>query len=99
MQDYVKQESKYLSVNGRALLELTRGAPVILNPASEYGKELTAEQVGQLLDPVHGLIRGWPAAHHRQRGRSIRMPLVEALTRVFAGPSRSGRGLDDSGHL
>src|SRR5262249_52101067 len=42
MQDYVKQESKYLSVNGRALLDLTRGAPVILNPASEYGKELTA---------------------------------------------------------
>jgi hypothetical protein len=50
MQDYVKQESRYLSVNGRALLDLTRGAPVILNPASEYGKELTPEQVRQLLD-------------------------------------------------
>lgn len=50
MQDYVKQESKFLAVNGRALLDLTRGAPVILNPASEYGKELTADQVRQLLD-------------------------------------------------
>jgi hypothetical protein len=50
MQDYVKQESKYLSVNGRALLDLTRGAPVILNPASEYGKELSPEDVRQLLE-------------------------------------------------
>jgi len=50
MQDYVKQESKFLTVNGRALLDLTRGAPIILNPASEYGKELTADQVRQLLD-------------------------------------------------
>ena len=78
MQDYVKQESKYLSVNGRALLDLTRGAPVILNPASEYGKELTPEQVRQLLDGPGAKIRTivgeavYPAA------------LVEMLTRLFA---------------
>jgi hypothetical protein len=52
MQDYVKQENKYLSINGRDLLDFTRGAPVILNPASEYGKELSADQVRQLLDGV-----------------------------------------------
>ena len=51
MQEYVKQETKYLSVNGRALLDVTRGAPVTLNPASEYGKELTPQQVVQLLGP------------------------------------------------
>ena len=51
MQDYVKQESKYISMSGRALLDLTRGAPVTLNPASDYGKQLTAEQVAQLLNP------------------------------------------------
>ena len=50
MQEYSRSESKYLRVNGRALLDLTRGAPVTLNPASEYGKELTADQVRQLLD-------------------------------------------------
>ncbi len=85
MQDYVKQESKYLSVKGRDLLELTRGAPVILNPASEYGKELTAEQVGLLLNPVQR-----PDSQRSGPPRSIvsdavyPMPLVEALTRVFA---------------
>jgi len=50
MQEYLKQESKYLSVNGRALLDVTRGGPVILNPSSEYGKELPAVEVAQLLD-------------------------------------------------
>ncbi len=78
MQDYVKQESKFLSINGRALLDLTRGAPVILNPASEYGKELTADQVQQLLDGPRSetrLILGsneYPAA------------LVALLTAMFA---------------
>jgi len=78
MQEYVKQESKYLSVNGRALLDLTRGAPVILNPASEYGKELTADQVRQLLDAPQARAlavgeAGYPAA------------LVDMLTGLFAG--------------
>jgi hypothetical protein len=50
MQDYIREERKFLRVNGRALLDLTRGAPVTLNPASEYGKELTAREVQQLLD-------------------------------------------------
>jgi hypothetical protein len=81
MQDYVKQESKYLSIKGRDLLELTRGAPVILNPASEYGKELTAEEVGQLLNPVP--LSGPPRTAIGEA--DYPMPLVEALIRVF-GP-------------
>ena len=52
MQEYVKEESKYLAINGRALLDLTRGAPVILNPASEYGRELAPGEVEQLLNPM-----------------------------------------------
>lgn len=80
MQDYVKQESKYLRVNGRALLDLTRGAPVILNPASEYGKELTAEQVAQLLDPQ--VTRGQPRITIIGEA-DYPMPLVDTLTAVF----------------
>lgn len=80
MQEFVLQETKYLSVNGRALLELTRGGPIILNPASQYGKELSPLEVHQLL--------GAPAP---TSGRPILvgeagypMPLVQALTSVFA---------------
>lgn len=78
MQAYVKQDSKYLSVNGRALLDLTRGAPVVLNPGSEYGKDLTADEVGQLLDRP-------PPKSYVQVGQDEYPPgLVEALTAVFS---------------
>jgi hypothetical protein len=80
MQEYVKQETKYLRVNGRALLDLTRGAPVTLNPASEYGKELSPHEVAQLLDPQ--VPRGPTRTIIGEA--EYPMPLVETLTDVFA---------------
>jgi SseB protein N-terminal domain/SseB protein C-terminal domain len=80
MQEYVKQETKYLSINGRALLELTLGGPVILNPASQYGRELSPQQVQQLL--------GGPAPRYEKPIRAgevgYPMALVQALLPVFA---------------
>jgi hypothetical protein len=80
MQEFLTQESKYLSVNGRALLELTRGGPIILNPASQYGKELSPLEVKQLLDG--------PASQGQSRivtgEAEYPMALVEALTPVLA---------------
>jgi hypothetical protein len=80
MQDYVKQETKFLTVNGRALLDMTRGAPVILNPASEYGKELSAQAIIQLLDGQQ------PTGTARFIIGEADYPvaLVDALTAVFA---------------
>jgi hypothetical protein len=79
MQEYVKRESKYLRVNGRALFDLTRGAQVTLNPASEYGKELTPQEIAQLLDP--------PASRSPPRTvigeADYPVPLVETLNQVF----------------
>ena len=80
MQEYVKKETRYLSINGRALLELTRGAPVILNPASEYGKEFTPREIAYLLDP--SALRGAPRTIIGEAEYPI--PLVESLTEVFA---------------
>jgi hypothetical protein len=78
MQEYAKQESKFLRINGRALLDLTRGARVTLNPASEYGKEFSPEEVARLLDP---------AAGHQPRTiigeADYPMPLVEILIQLF----------------
>ena len=45
------RKQNYLTLNGRALLEMTRGAPFILNPGSDYGKELLPEEIASLLDP------------------------------------------------
>jgi SseB protein N-terminal domain/SseB protein C-terminal domain len=76
MQDYVRQESKYLSIKGRDLLEMTRGAPVTLNPSSEYGKEFSAREVLQLLD-------GPGAREIRTIVGAFPIALVEALSAAF----------------
>jgi hypothetical protein len=78
MQEYLEQERKYLSINGRALLDLTRGAPVMLNPASEYGRELSPQQVQQLLDDFSG------ASPVRMGTTVYPTELVEALRALFA---------------
>lgn len=84
MQNYVKEESRYLSVNGRALLDLTRGAPVILNPGSDYGREFTPQEIEQLLNPG-----GWTGDYNVAAGEiEYPMALVNALTAVFANDAR-----------
>jgi hypothetical protein len=77
MQEYAKKECKFLQVNGRALFGLTRGAPVILNPASEYGKELTPQQISHLLDPSAAQVL--PVLDQGEHPAA----LIETLTRVF----------------
>lgn len=80
MQEYVTAESKFLTVKGRALLDLTRGAPVTLNPASEFGREFTADEIAQLLD-------GAPQARqpkHLIGERDFPPGMVETLNAVFA---------------
>ena len=86
MQEYVKQETKFLRIKGRALLEMTRGAPVTLNPASEYGKELTAREVVMLLDGTSGRThQPYPITGEVEYPTG----LVDALSKVFAGEPRS----------
>ena len=80
MQEYVKQESKFLRINGRALLDLTRGARVTLNPASEYGKELTPPEVSGLLEPAAEVRQPRPIIGETD----YPMPLLEVLVPVFA---------------
>jgi len=75
MQTYLKEESRYLSVNARALLDLTRGAPVVLNPGSDYGREFTPQQIEQLLDSGSPQIAMGEAEYP--------VALANALTAVF----------------
>ncbi|MFI5381129.1 MAG: enhanced serine sensitivity protein SseB C-terminal domain-containing protein, partial [Tepidisphaerales bacterium] len=50
LQAFIKEEVGYLAMKTPAFLELTRGAALILNPDSDYGKEFTAEEVASILD-------------------------------------------------
>jgi hypothetical protein len=52
LQSYVREEQGYLALNGRALFEATRGATFVLNPGSDYGKELLPHEIARLLDPA-----------------------------------------------
>lgn len=46
----IQEEMQYLQMNGRDLFELAKGASFILNPYSDYGKELLSDEVEKILD-------------------------------------------------
>ena len=46
----VKKEVTYLAVKGADLFNFTKGSTLILNPYSDYGKELLPEEIQDLLD-------------------------------------------------
>ncbi len=51
LQAHLQKNAEYVTLNGRALFEITRGAAFLLNPGSEFGKEFSAEEIAALLDP------------------------------------------------
>ncbi len=46
----IKTEVPFIGMNGRSLLEATQGATLILNPFSDFGKELTPSEIQRLLN-------------------------------------------------
>ncbi len=52
LQTYARKEVPYLALNGRALFQMTKGALLVLNPGSQYGKELLPEEIANLIAPV-----------------------------------------------
>jgi hypothetical protein len=51
LQTYIREEQKYLSMNGLSLFEMAVGATFVLNPGSDYGKELLPAEIANLLNP------------------------------------------------
>ncbi|WP_413511327.1 SseB family protein [Myroides odoratus] len=48
--DIVQDKVAYISLKGQDLFGMTKGATFILNPYSEYSKELTSEEIANLMD-------------------------------------------------
>ena len=46
----IKEEVPYMSLKGQDLFELAKGATFVLNPYSDYGKELIPEEIENLLN-------------------------------------------------
>jgi len=50
LQGFIKEEANYIGMKAEDFLGMTRGAALILNPGSAYGKEFTAKEVASILD-------------------------------------------------
>jgi hypothetical protein len=50
LQAVVRSEVSYIALNALEFMKITRGADLILNPGSEFGKEFTKAEIESLLD-------------------------------------------------
>lgn len=89
LQRFIDREVGYVAMNAFDFLNITRGARLLLNPGSDYGKEFLPEEVASILDgsiwrPDQSytveretqVLLGQPARHPTE--------LVDVLRRVFA---------------
>jgi len=92
LQAVLQEEARYISLNAREFLEITRGAELVLNPGSDYGKEFTAAEIASILDGSIGRPDETYVAEQETQvliGQPSNYPteLVEALERLFAARS------------
>lgn len=88
LQAFLTKESAYLGINALEVMKLTKGAELLLNPGSEYGKEFTKEEIESI---VSGSI--WKPNERYTVKKDVKVmmgqpkvypyELVEALTRFF----------------
>lgn len=85
MRAFITGEEEYLSMKGRDLFTNTPGAFFMLNPGSDYGKELLPDEIGSLLHP------NVPQSYTVDKPTEVRIgapdeypaALVQALTALF----------------
>ncbi|MWV43293.1 hypothetical protein GRF59_06575 [Paenibacillus sp. HJL G12] len=93
LQQFIKHDAHYISMNAAAFFELTEGSEVLLNPGSSYGKEFPREEIASLRD---GSILNPVTSHEVQKdtevmiGQPTTVPaeLLEALARRFKSMSQ-----------
>ncbi|NUO65659.1 MAG: hypothetical protein HOQ11_05135 [Gemmatimonadaceae bacterium] len=82
----VDRQVGYIAINALEFMKITRGAELVLNPGSEYGKIFTAAEIAGILDGGAG---GGSYVTQRETrvmlGKPARYPqeLADALTRFF----------------
>lgn len=83
----IQEEVQYVSMQGRALLSLLQGQGLVLNPYSDYLKELLPQEIAGLLQDDNGSDAGRTAAHTQvQIGQPALYPsdVAASLCRLFA---------------
>ena len=88
LQAAIREEVSYLKVNAEEFLKMTRGAQVLLNPGSDYGKEFTVEEIAAVIDGTIGKpVQTYRSEQAEQvligQPKSYPYALVDALSRLF----------------
>ena len=89
LQTTIRGEVTYLAMNALEFMKMTRGAKLLLNPGSDYGKELLPGEIASIID---GTIWKPSSSYTTTKdtqvliGQPARYPeeLVQVLKRVFA---------------
>jgi hypothetical protein len=88
LQAMLSEPAGYIALSAKVFLEMTAGADLMLNPGSDYGKEITAAEAASLLDgsiwqPTESFVARKETSV--MLGQPARYPdaLAEALTRFF----------------
>jgi hypothetical protein len=89
VQAIIREEREYLKLGARPFFEMTRGATLVLNPGSDYGKELLPDEVSRLLDGTMFQPRERHVVERDTQiliGQPAKYPtkLVESLQRLYA---------------
>ncbi len=88
MQDSIEADESYLEIPARALFEMTLGEDLVLNPGSEYGKDLMPAELESLLSGSsdHAVERVLAQSSEISIGQPEHYPakLVDSLTTLFS---------------
>lgn len=86
----IKEQVTYLQMQGKTIFELAVGAKFILNPYSDYGKELLPEEIKDMLDGTILKLQHNQVSIKEDTeiliGQPVKYPteLVEALKKLFS---------------
>ena len=88
LQATITGEAAYLGINALEFLTMTLGTGLILNPGYEYGKEITSEEAGSIVDgslwqPNERYVQQKETQVLIGQPKNYPNELVEALTRLF----------------
>ena len=86
LQAHLQKTADYVSLTGRALFEIARGATFLLNPGSEFGKEIPPEEIAAILngETAVPIVRDKPVEILVAQPAVYPHALVDALKRSFA---------------
>lgn len=96
LQPMITGESAYLGMNALELFQLTRGSSLLLNPGSEFCKELSVGEIAEIIDgtigkPVETRVAEQDVSVEIGQPANYPVELVETLKKLFAKDKRVKR--------